>query len=222
MKKNYMKFSGLGLAIILLVSSCMSEVEAPLANETAELANEVEIASSEEIGGENLRKGQKEFFYQERFSNQSIAGSEGIPDFAFPGFGRGQATFLGRSFSFFNQYATGAPDPNTGIAFTIAAPVTQFFSPQLTRLGLKVNEIDDNPELVSSITTDGRGNSIFFNNVSNRVQFDQLGNITFVAEVKIVGGTGRFKGASGKGTVNGNVQAGTGKGNTIVRAKIVF
>jgi hypothetical protein len=222
MKKNYMKLSGLGLAIVLLVSSCMSEVEAPLTNENAELTNEVAIAGSEEIGGENFRKGQKEYFYQERFSNQSIAKEPGIPSFAFPGFGRGEATFLGRSFSFFNQYATGEPDPNTGIAFTVAAPVTEFFSQQLTRLGLNENEINDNPELVSSITTDGKGNSIFFNNVSNRVQFDRLGNITFVAEVKIVGGTGRFKGASGKGTVNGNVQAGTGKGNTIVRARIVF
>ena len=48
-----------------------------------------------------------------------------------------------------------------------------------------------------------------------------MGNITFVAEVEIVGGTGRFKGASGKGTVNGNVGA-DGKGNTTVRATLVF
>lgn len=221
MKKNYFNLSGFSLAILLLVSSCISEVEAPLVDQGSELTEEVSILAAEEAGEENLRKGKKEYFYQERFSNQSIAGQPGIPPFAFPGFGRGEATFLGRSFSFFNQYAVGEPDQN-GVAFTVAAPVTEFFSQQLTRLGLKVDDINNNPELVSSITTDGKGNSIFFNNVSNRVQFDPLGNLTFVAQIKIVGGTGRFKGATGNGTVNGNVMASTGRGNTTVRAKIVF
>lgn len=220
MKKNYFKLSGLSLAIALLISSCMSEVETPLVNETTDLSKEIAIAGSEELGGENLRKGQKEYFYQERFSNQSIARQPGVPPFAFPGFGRGEATFLGRSFSFFNQYAVSEPDQN-GQAETVAAPVTEFFSQQLTRLGLDVDAIDSNEKLVSSITTDGKGNAIFFNNLSNKVQFDLLGNITFVAEVEIVGGTGRFKGASGKGTVNGNVGA-DGKGNTTVRATLVF
>ena len=221
MKKNYFKLSGLSLAIALLISSCMSEVETPLVNETDDLSKEIAIAGSQELGGENLRKGQKEYFYQERFSNQSIAGQPGISPFAFPGFGRGEATFLGRSFSFFNQYAVSEPDQN-GQAETTAAPVTEFFSQQLTRLGLDVEAIDSNEKLVSSITTDGKGNAIFFNNVSNKVQFDPMGNITFVAEVEIVGGTGRFKGASGKGTVNGNVSGSTGKGTTTVRAKLVF
>lgn len=220
MKKNYLKLTGLSLAIALLISSCMPEGETPMTSEAAKLANEVADAGNQEVGGENFRKGQKEYFYQERFSNQSIAGQPEVPPFAFPGFGRGEATFLGRSFSFFNQYAISVPDQN-GQAETIAAPVTQFFSQQLTTLGLDVEAIDSNEKLVSSITTDGKGNAIFFNNVSNKVQFDSMGNITFVAEVEIVGGTGRFKGASGKGTVNGNVGA-EGKGNTVVRAIIVF
>ncbi len=221
MKKNYMKFSGLGLAIILLVSSCMSEVEAPLANETAELANEVADAGNQEIGGENFRKGPNGVFYQEKFTNQSIAGTEGVPGYAFPGFGNGEATYIGKSFSFFNQYAVGEPNEN-GEAFTVAAPVTEFFSTQLTNLGLNVDEINGNSELVSSLTTDGKGNALFFNNVSNKVQFDFFGNITFVAQVKIVGGTGKFKGASGTGTVIGNVSASNGQGNTTVRATIQF
>lgn len=221
MKKNYLKLSGLSLAIALLISSCMSEVEAPLVNETTGIVNEVAIADSEELGGENFRKKKKEYYYQERFSNQSIAGYPGVSPIAFPGFGKGEATFLGRSYSFFNQYALGVPDQN-GVAFTAAAPVTEYFEKELTRLRLKVDEINDNPELVSSITTDGKGNAIFFNNVSNRVQFDAMGNLTFEAQVKIVGGTGKFKGASGEGTVKGNVLAESGRGNTVVKAKIEF
>ena len=218
---NYLKWSGLSLAITLLISSCMPEVEAPLANEASNLKEEVAIASSEEVGGENFRKGPNGVFYQEKFSNQSIAGSEGVPSFAFPGFGSGEATYMGKSFSFFNQYATGEPDEN-GVAYTVAAPVTQFFSGQLMNLGLNLDEIEGNPELVSSITTDGKGNAIFFNNVSNKVQFDLMRNVTFVAQVKIVGGTGKFKGASGTGTVIGNVSGSTGQGSTTVRATIKF
>ena len=52
---------------------------------------------------------------------------------------------------------------------------------------------------MSSLTTDGKGNSIWFSNVSNRSQFDQKGNLTFEAKIEIVGGTWKFEEATGKG-----------------------
>lgn len=215
MKKNYMKWSGLSLIFTIVLSSCMSEVEAPMANE---LAKTVEESAEVVTGGENLRKGPNGVFYQEKFSNQSIV-IENNPA-AFPGFGEGQSTYIGKAYSFFNQYAMGAPDEN-GVVFTVAAPVTEFFSEQLIGLGLDPDEIDANSEIVSSLTTDGKGNSIWFNNISNKAQFDLEGNITFEAEIEIVGGTGKFQGATGTGTVVGNVGEG-GKGTTTVRANIIF
>lgn len=216
MKKNYMKWSGFLLTSAIMLSSCMSEVEAPVANEMSKALDEsTEVVS----GGENLRKGPNGVFYQEKFSNQSIRIPE-RPE-AFPGFGEGQATYIGNGFSFFNQYAMGFPDDN-GVVFTTAAPVTEFFKDQLIAMGIDTDEIDANPTIVSSLTSDGKGNTIWFNNVSNQAQFDAEENITFEAEIEIVGGTGKFKGATGTGTVIGNVSGVDGKGTTTVRANIVF
>lgn len=216
MKKNYMKWAGLILTSAIVLSSCMSEVEAPVAND---LANSVEESAVVVPGEENLRKGPNGVFYQEKFSNQSIV-IEDNPA-AFPGYGEGQAAYMGKAYSFFNQYAMGAPDEN-GVVFTTAAPVTEFFASELSSLGLNTDEIEANSKIVSSLTTDGKGNSIWLNNISNKAQFDSQGNITFEAEIEIVGGTGKFQGATGFGTVIGNVNGVDGIGNTTVRANIVF
>ena len=216
-----MKFSGLGLAIILLVSSCMSEVEAPLANETAELANEVAIAGSEEIGGENLRKSPNGIFYQEKFSNSIKL----IPDFEngfteempfpafFPGTGIGNATYLGKAYSFINQRAVLGPQGPV----TIGAPVTMFFSKELAELGLT-----NVPDEVSSLTTDGKGNTIYFKNILNVTTPVSSTRVNFVADVEIIGGTGKFETASGEGKVVGFYNPGDGAGETTLRATIKF
>lgn len=216
MKKNYMKWSGLSLIFTIVLSSCMTEVETPVANDLAKTMEESAVVVT---GEENLRKGPNGVFYQEKFTNQSIEIEENPA--AFPGFGQGQATYIGKAYSFFNQYAMGLPDEN-GVVFTVAAPVTEFFSEQLIGLGLDLDAINANSEIVSSLTTDGKGNSIWFNNLSNEARFDSEGNITFEAEIEIVGGTGKFQGATGFGSVIGNVNSVDGKGNTTVRANIVF
>ncbi|MBA4301586.1 hypothetical protein SAMN03080617_00798 [Algoriphagus alkaliphilus] len=215
MKQIKLKLSGLVLISGIIFSSCMSEAETPVINELAEVSRET---SQVVTGEENFRKGPKGVFYQEKFSNQSIV--VGNPA-AFPGFGEGQATFIGKGFSFFNQYALGFPDQN-GVVFTEPAWVTEFFEKELIALGIDAEVIKASSKIVSSLTTDGKGNSIWFKSVSNRAQFDQQGNITFEAEIEIVGGTGKFQGATGVGTVKGNVMASDGKGNTTVRANIVF
>lgn len=209
----------MGLALALTMNSCVQEEAVPQMME--EKIPVVETIADLVSGSENLRKSPNGVVYQEKFSNQSIAGSEGIPGYAFPGFGTGNATYIGKSYSFFNQYAQGFPNEN-GEVTTIAAPVTEFFSDQLTSLGLDVAEIDACSRIVSTLTTDGKGNTIWFTNVINKAKFDLEGNITFEAQIDIVGGTGIFKNATGNGTVKGNVSGSTGQGTTLVRANIFF
>ncbi|TDQ19224.1 hypothetical protein DFQ04_1043 [Algoriphagus boseongensis] len=218
MKKSYLKWSILGLSMVLILNSCVQEETSPVAVEEKAV---VESINELVAGSENFRKAPNGVVYQEKFSNQSIAGSNGIPPYAFPGFGMGNATYLGKSYSFFNQYATGEPDEN-GVVYTIAAPVTEFFAPQLTALGLDVAGINSNPKLVSTLTTDGKGNTIYFNNILNKAQFDLEGNISFEAQIEIVGGTGIFVDATGTGTVFGNVSGANGQGTTLVKAQIQF
>ncbi|WP_026952704.1 hypothetical protein [Algoriphagus mannitolivorans] len=219
MKKSYLSWSVLGFALVLTLNSCVQEEAAPLTME--ESLPVVESMTDLVSGSENLRKSPNGVVYQEKFSNQSLAGSEGIPPYAFPGFGTGNATYIGKSYSFFNQYANGAPN-EFGEVTTVAAPVTEFFADQLTALGLDVAQIDACAKTVSTLTTDGKGNTIWFTNVLNNAKFDQDGNITFEAQIEIVGGTGIFAKASGNGTVKGNVSGTTGQGTTLVRANIFF
>ncbi|OOG74870.1 hypothetical protein [Algoriphagus sp. A40] len=217
MKSNYLKWSGLSLVGLILMSSCMSDVDQPLAPVSSKAIGESTEVLPE--GGENLRKGPKSLPYMEKFSNQSI--QDPTKPYAFPGFGTGNALFMGKSYSFFNQYAVGAPNEK-GEVSTVAAPVTEFFQVQIEALGISAEELDSNYKTVSTITTDGKGNSIWFHNVSNNAKFDKYGNITFLAEVEIVGGTGKFKGATGSGRVIGNVKAADGKGNTLLSANIIY
>lgn len=217
MKSYYLKWSGLSLIGLVILSSCMSDVDQPL----APVSSKAIVQSAEVLPavGENLRKGPRSLPYMEKFSNQSIQ----VPTkpFAFPGFGTGNSLFMGSGYSFFNQYALGAPNEN-GEIYTVAAPVTEFFEEQIEALGISADELDSNYKTVSTITTDGKGNSIWFHNVSNKAKIDNYGDITFVAEVEIVGGTGKFVGATGNGQVMGNVNAEDGKGNTHMIANIIY
>ena len=217
MKNYYVKFSGFSLISALILSSCMTEVEMPQAQVT--VAESKIILEAPVTQDENLRKSAEAIVYMEKFSNQSIQ-DPGKP-YAFPGFGTGNATHLGKAYSFFNQYALGAPDEK-GVVYTVAAPVSEFFGDQIANLGIEVDLLAASSKTVSTITTDGKGNSIWFHNVSTKATFDQLGNITFEADLEIVGGTGKFAAAIGHGSVTGNVQATDGKGTTLVTAQVYF
>lgn len=219
MKKSCLSWSVLGFALVMTLNSCVQEETAPQLME--ESLPVVESMADLVSGSENLRKSPNGVVYQEKFSNQSLAGSEGIPNYAFPGFGIGNATYIGKSYSFFNQYATGGPN-EFGEVTTVAAPVVEFFADELTSLGLNVSDIDACPKLVSTLTTDGKGNTIWFTNVQNNAKFDSHGNITFEAQIEIVGGTGIFASASGNGTVKGNINESNGQGTTLLRANINF
>lgn len=218
MKKTFLKWSGLCLISAMLLSSCISDTEQPVVDEMAQELTESAEALSE---GENLRKSPNGVFYQEKFTNQIFlvgdlenGWEEGMPAPAwYPGTGMGNATYMGKAYSFINQYATLG---QTGLV-TVGAPVTQFFEVELATLGLT-----NIPDEVSSLTTDGKGNAIFFKNIFNQTTPASETRVNFLAEVEIIGGTGIFENATGLGTVNGFFNPQDGKGETTLRSNIKF
>ena len=213
----------IALVLIFVVSSCMSNLD--LNQEPVETQSELhEIDESQ--GGENERRWNFDKkatrFYFERFSNQLDPRQPNgdrvtsPDDFAlfFPGVGEGNATFMGKALTFINQQATIDENGQQG---TIAAPVTQFYADELAALGIK-----NIPDEVSSITSDKRGNSVWFKNIGNAVTPISEIRFNFEAEVEIIGGTGRFDGATGKGKVRGFFNPTTGEGSSIIIGKIQF
>ena len=121
------------------------------------------------------------------------------PDFGplkawYPGGGEGNATHLGKCHTYFNQYVPFTP-PSIS---SVPAPVTQFFSTQLAAANLT-----GIPAGVSTITYDDNGNGIWFNQTSSTTTPESPTRLNFIATADIVGGSGKFKGASGAITING-------------------
>lgn len=213
MKKSYLvaKFV-FGLTAGFLVTSCISDPESPVLTEQLEKSV---VLSEETTGEENLRK-YPEFNYLEKFSNRITPKFEGENEFGpivyLPGTGVGNATFIGKSYSFINQLAVGSTT-------TIGARVTQYYSEELEALGLTVTEI---PDYVNSLTTDGKGNAIFFESGINTGVIISATKTEFSAELTVVGGTGKFLGVTGEGKVEGYYNPTSGVGASTVRANIKY
>lgn len=126
-----------------------------------------------------------------------------VPDFAngfngtapapgwFPGGGPGNATHMGKCSSYFNQYATIG---QTGLV-TASAPVTMFFGQQLAEFNV--------PASVNSIVLDDKGNAVWFHLLYSQTTPVSPTRIEFHGESDIVGGNGKFAGATGHVTLNG-------------------
>jgi hypothetical protein len=127
----------------------------------------------------------------------------------YPGSGEGTATRMGKATSYINQFA----QIENGELVTSGAPVTMFFQNELSAFGL--TNIAD---VVSSITIDKKGNSIWIKNVKNTVTPVSDVLSSFDAEILIIGGTGKFKGMEGEGIVKGNFNPQTGKGMSVTLA----
>ncbi|WP_075351317.1 hypothetical protein [Algoriphagus marinus] len=203
------------LSASLVLYSCATEIESPVIQEDAK---QIESINSPANGEENLRK-RAERNYFERFENSLFPvpgeNSTGGPDQTYyPGSGVGNSSHMGKALTFLNQFAQFGPN---GLE-TIAAPVTMFFGEELNELG-----ITDVPDNVSSVTTDKKGNSVWFSSISNQVTFSADGSrADFVAEVEIVGGTGKFKGATGTAEVNGFFSPSSGKGSSVIKGRITY
>jgi hypothetical protein len=210
------KIGLLTIGASFLMASCSTLIEEPL-----QLQEVSEVGSLEEVNSADINARKKtvvERNYFERFSNQLSSVDENgqftkeIPAY-FPGTGEGNSTHMGKAITFLNQYAF----INENGLNTIGAPVTQFYSLELAEIGL--TEI---PDEVSSITTDGKGNSVWFMNMQNTVTPVGPDRTDFVADVKIIGGTGKFEDATGDGQVIGNFNPQTGMGSSTIKGRIVF
>lgn len=215
MKQIKLNLSGFVLMSVIILSSCMSEseVEAPVIIES--VTNE----SAEALpGSENLRKG-SEYNYSEKFENQlfrvDYSGDNPLGIAFFPGKGTGMANRMGKATSFMNQLAI--VDTNTGGVITVNAAVTQVFAAELASLGLH-----GIPDEVSSLTTDGRGNAIWFTNIKNITTPISETLTEFEAEVEVIGGNGRFSKSRGKGVVKGTFNPLTRRGSSVLQARITY
>ncbi|MBN3519154.1 hypothetical protein JYB62_03990 [Algoriphagus lutimaris] len=214
--KNSMwsKLGLMSLAGSMFVSACTSVEEPAL----VQPASQTEVLTSPETLTDGNARKRVERNYFERFTNQLFAvpinedPSLPFPAY-FPGSGEGNSSHMGKAYTFLNQYAFFGPD---GLQ-TIGAPVTQYFAEELENMGIFV----DNDE-VSSITTDGKGNSVWFKNINNVVTPVSDERSEFIAEVEIIGGTGKFEGATGEGTVVGNFNPQTGAGSSTIQGRIEF
>lgn len=112
----------------------------------------------------------------------------------YPGGGEGNATHMGNCHTYFNQYVTFIP-PNV---VSLHAPVTMFFAVQLAAAGY--TGIPDN---VGSIVYDDKGNSIWFHAEGvTSVPVSPI-RVEFSGTNFIVGGTGKFAGATGEVSIAG-------------------
>lgn len=110
-----------------------------------------------------------------------------------PGGGKGNATHMGNASSYFNQYTIRVGTQ----VFMFHAPVTMFFGTEL--------QVYNVPTNVSSVVFDDKGNSIWFRNDDAGLTTTRVSptKVTFTGIMHIVGGTGKFMGATGETTLNG-------------------
>ncbi|MFA6261750.1 MAG: hypothetical protein WC760_09790 [Bacteroidia bacterium] len=116
-----------------------------------------------------------------------------------PGWGTGSARHMGTAKMCFNQQVIFAMINSQPMPIgSTAAPVNQFYASQLAAAGITV------PNSVSSITYDDFGNSVWFTSTTGTSLAPvSATRVNFTANLQIIGGTGRFAGASGTTLMNG-------------------
>lgn len=175
------------LTFVLFFSSCQKETTAP--NSTEEQANAFEA------NREPVNRAWRDSFDTWYQFIPDLANGWTPPNPApawYPGGGDGNATHMGNASTYFNQYATLGP---TGLT-TSFAPVTMFFATQLAAFNV--------PATVGSIVFDDKGNSVWFRVVgSTQATPVSPTRVNFTGTNNIVGGTGKFAGATGQVTING-------------------
>lgn len=111
-----------------------------------------------------------------------------------PGYGTGNATHMGNVSVYFNQYTVRQP---SGVVYMFSAPVTMFYGTELQAYNV--------PSTVTSVVYDDKGNSVWFVNDPAGIPSTTVSPtmITFSGKMYIVGGTGKFAGATGEVTMDG-------------------
>lgn len=112
----------------------------------------------------------------------------------YPGVGEGHATLIGKSTGFVNMFVSVGPN---GL-FGTPAPVNLFFAEELSELGITV------PDAVTIIIFDKQGNSIWGSGVGTLpLTIESPTRVLFSGTLNIVGGTGKFAGATGHYKISG-------------------
>lgn len=110
-----------------------------------------------------------------------------------PGYGGGNATHMGNVSMYFNQYTIR----QTSGVYMYARPVTMFFATELQDYNV--------PSEVCAVVYDDKGNSIWFKNHPDGILSATVSptRINFSGTMYIIGGTGKFAGATGETTLTG-------------------
>lgn len=127
------------------------------------------------------------------FANGAGPGTNFLPAW-FPGGGKGNATHIGKAYSYFNQYTSFGPGGIT----SVPAPVTMFFATELVAAG-----ITNIPDYVNSVTFDKQGNAVWFQGGQTTTIPVSPTRINFSGTNTIVGGTGKFVDAPGSVDLSG-------------------
>lgn len=208
------------IGLLTITGSALMASCSPLTEEPIKLQEATEVFSADVNPADvNARKKSGvERNYSENFTNQLMQIDEdgnptkGFPSY-FPGIGEGNSSHMGKALTFVNQFAS----INENSLSSVGAPVTQFYEDELAQIG-----ITNIPDEVSSITTDGKGNSVWFKNIENVVTPVSEEKSDFVAKVEIIGGTGKFEDATGSATVVGSFNPQSLIGMSSIKGRIIY
>ncbi len=179
----------LSLLVTLFIASCTKEEITPF-NDSGNTANSTEEPVVFGKNGKQVKR-----IYSEWFTATSTITPTEMGVFN-PGSGNGNATHMGKATNYFNQMVTFSNGQPVG---STAAPVNQFFATELAAAG-----ITNVPNSVSSITFDNDGNSVWFTSTTGtNLKPINATKVFFTANLDIIGGTGKFYGATGKVILSG-------------------
>lgn len=194
MKHAFFFFVMVAFAISVSLTSCAKEDELAFSRSRADIES-LDLAQVKEP----VRRAYRDSFDTWYNFEPNFAGGWDPTDGPYlawyPGGGVGNVTHMGKASTYFNQYLPFTP-PNFA---TIPAPVNMFFDDELTQAGYP-----GIPSTVQYITFDTKGNSVWFWGEGNTVStFISPTRVEFTGTSTIVGGTGKFAGATGQVTLNG-------------------